>query len=118
MSWAAPQVVALRTLGMLAGGPLPGARQQRENMRMGTEKVAAYTEAMMAMTAQMLSSNVDLMTYLSRQWWTMWWQPGSSFALPKALPRRLHGAALRIADKGLAPVHRRAVANARRLSRV
>ena len=87
-------------------------------MRMGTEKVAAYTEAMAAMTAQLLRSNVELMTYLARQWWTMWWQPGSSLAFPKALQRQLHGGALRIADKGITPVHRRAVANARRLCRV
>ena len=49
LSWAAPQVVALRTLGMLAGGPFPGARQQRENIRMGAEKVAACSDAMTAM---------------------------------------------------------------------
>jgi hypothetical protein len=117
LSWAAPQVVAFRTLGMLAGGAFPGARQRRENIRMGTEKIEAYTDAVTAMSAQMVRSNVALMTYLTRQWWTGWMQPGSWFALPKTLQRQLNGAALSVANKGVSPMHRRAVANARRLRR-
>jgi hypothetical protein len=117
LSWAAPQVVALRTLGMLTGGAFPHARQRRENMRMGAEKLEAYTDAIIAMNVQMARSNVELMTYLARQWWKSWSQPGSVFALPATLQRHWHDAALSVADKGVSPVHRRAVANARRLRR-
>ena len=117
MSWAAPQIIALRTLGMLAGGAFPHAPQRRENVRMGAEKLEAYTDAVIAMNAQLARSNVELMTYLVRQWWKSWLQPGSMFSLTTTLQRHWRDAALSVADKGVSPVHRRAVANARRLRR-
>jgi len=68
----------------------------REMQRMGTEKVQAYWESVNAMTLA-----------ASRYWWTAWTSPWSAAA-----------GASRILEQGLAPVHRRASANARRLRRV
>jgi len=69
---------------------------RREMQRMGTEKVQAYWESVNAMTLA-----------ASRYWWTAWTNPWSAAAN-----------ATRILEQGLAPVHRRASANARRLSRM
>ena len=60
------------------------------------------------------------------QWWNAWSAPwhaliGHSLIVPKAPPtasgKRLHGAMQRVLDETLKPIHRRATANARRLSR-
>ena len=92
LAFAAPQVVAHRTLRMAAASSPPSARDQAEFMRMGTEKVAAFYQSWGAM------------------WMAMW-------ALQFDFARAMSGAALSVTGAGLAPVHRRAVANARRLGR-
>ncbi|MGH8669464.1 MAG: hypothetical protein ACREUN_02480 [Burkholderiales bacterium] len=71
-------------------------QDRREMQRMSTEKVQAYWESMNAMA---LAS--------TRYWWTAWASPWSAAAN-----------ATRILEQGMVPVHRRAKANARRLSRV
>ena len=68
---------------------------QREMQRMGTEKVQAFWESMGAMGLQMAKAN-----------WSLWMTPWQAAA-----------AASKVVEKGLAPVHRRAKANARRLRR-
>lgn len=92
MAFAAPQVVAHRTLRMAAAGHAPSARDQAEFMRMGTEKVAAFYQSWMAMWTAMWSLQMDFLRTMSTAGWG-------------------------VAGAGLAPVHRRAVANARRLGR-
>jgi hypothetical protein len=86
---AAPQVVAHRTARMMLAGGAPSARDRRELQRMGTEKILAFNEAWTAMALQ-------------------FWFPTS---------RRPGDVYLDILGKGIAPVRRRAVANARRLRR-
>ena len=93
----APQVIAMRTARMMAAGASPSARDRREFHRMGTEKVFAAWEAMNAMSL-----------YAMQQWWTAAW----------LTPWSLASTTTRMFDKGLAPVHRRASANARRLRRL
>lgn len=105
LSIAAPTVMALRTARMLAAGASPSARDRRELQRMGTEKVEAYWESMNAMALQ-----------AARQWWSLWlapWTPPGS----KASQRKLQRSVTKILEQGMIPVHRRATANARRLSR-
>lgn len=63
--------------------------------RMSTEKVQAYWESMNAMALA-----------TTRCWLTAWTSPWSAAAQ-----------AARILEQGMVPVHRRAKANARRLSR-
>ena len=67
-----------------------------EMHRMGAEKVLAFWESMNAMSL----AGMDF-------WWRAWLNPWSMGA-----------SATKILEKGLEPVHRRASANARRLSRV
>lgn len=115
---AAPQVVAHR-LGRLAlAGPRPSERDRREFHRMGAEKLAAFGEAWQAMAWQMLKSNQQLAASMMRVWWPML----DPRVLSKIGPldqaaQAWQTATLDVLGQGLRPVHRRAVANARRLGR-
>jgi hypothetical protein len=97
LSLVAPQVIALRSLR---------AHDQREMQRMGTEKVLAFWESMNAMGLQMAKANQEYALFAMRQWWSPWMTPWQMAAT-----------AGKVLEKGLGPVHRRAVANARRLRR-
>jgi hypothetical protein len=110
LAWAAPQVITHRLLRMAAAGPNPSPRDRGEFARMGWEKVGAFYESWAAMSFEALRQQ--------QAWWlavagaTAWpWlfsRPG-----PAHSRRALH----RIVGHGLAPVHRRAMANARRLGK-
>jgi hypothetical protein len=114
---AAPQVVAHRLSRMALSGPKPSLKDQREFHRMGAEKIAAFGEAWQAMTLQMLKSNQQLAASMMRSWWpAAAVRRGTAAALKKPAVD-WHGAALDILGQGIRPVHRRAVANAKRLSR-
>ena len=106
---AAPIVVAHRMSRLATAGPTPSARDRREFERMSTEKVAAFYESWNAMVMAAFSA------YL-RAWlaWTPWTRRSSN-ASHRSRQRK---AALSVLTAGLAPVHRRAVANARRLGRI
>jgi hypothetical protein len=45
IAWAAPQVIAVRTARLVAGGWPPDARNRRELRRMVGEKASAFTRA-------------------------------------------------------------------------
>jgi hypothetical protein len=96
---AVPQVVAHRLARLALAGPVPSARDRREFHGMGQEKVLAFWQSWFAMGWAMLEA--------SQLAWVAVLQ-GARVPLPDA-----HG----ILSKGLAPVHRRATANARRLAR-
>lgn len=104
MSFAVPQVVAMRTARMLAAGANPSARDRREFERMGTEKVLAFWESMNAMGLEMAKAQQQYALRAMRQWWSPWIDPWSAAT-----------SATRILEKGMGPVHKRASANARRL---
>ena len=111
LAWAAPQVIAHRLLRMATAGPRPSARDQREFVLMGAEKMAAFYESWTAMTFEALRQQ--------QVWWVAAWR---TMAWPWSWPptgstRQRHRALQRIAAHGLAPVHRRALANAKRLGR-
>ena len=107
LSLAAPQVVAMRTARMLAAGVnpavAPSSRDRRELERMGTEKMLAFWESMNAMGLEMAKAQQQFALSAMRQWWSPWgpWSVGA--------------AAAKVLEKGLAPVQKRASANARRL---
>ena len=132
---AVPQVIWHRTSRIAAAGPFPDARDQREFRRMGQEKVEAFSESIGAMTIQMLKLNQEAARFALNQWWAAWLSPWSFlsgsplqwFRFPLAtVPRptigvgakRVGTSLARVLDKGLAPVHRRATGNARRLRRL
>jgi hypothetical protein len=96
---AVPQVVAHRLTRMALAGPLPNARDRREFHVMGQEKVHAFWQS----------------------WFAMGWAMVE--AMQKAWIAALQGARMPLLDvqsvlaRGMAPVHRRATTNARRLAR-
>ena len=78
---------------------------------MGSEKVAAFYESWTAMCLAAVQANVSL-----------FFTPLFSWSGPAALgfrmsPARAHRTAMKILGSGVAPVHRRAIANAKRLRR-
>ena len=111
LAFAAPQVVAHRVTRMAMAGVSPTARDRKEFRRMGTEKMAAFTESWNAMTIEAFRANQALTASLWRSVWLPWLSGTPSMS------SHLHNAALGVLGKGIAPVHRRAVANARRLAR-
>jgi hypothetical protein len=109
LAFAAPQVVAHRVARMALAGISPTARDQREFRQMGSEKIVAFTESWHAMATQAFSANCILATAIWRSWMT-----GKPIQLSGS---HIQNAALGVLGKGIGPVHRRAVANAKRLAR-
>ena len=78
---------------------------------MGTEKILAANEAWNAMAIQTVLENQKLALSFMQSLWFPWAQPQSA-------AMQLSNAALDVLGKGMAPVRRRAVANAKRLGRL
>jgi hypothetical protein len=101
---AAPQVVAHRL-----------ARPDRAELHsMRIEKLAAANEAWTAMATQAVLENQKLALRFVQSLWFPWLRPTPTV---KSVSRQLNRAAAEILGKGMAPVRRRAVANAKRLRR-
>jgi len=111
---AAPQVIAHRLAGMARANIAPSALSTTELHRMGAEKIAAINEAWAAMVTQAILENQKFALRFMQSLRWPWMCPTCTM---KAVPRQLSRAAESILGKGMAPVHRRAVANARRLGR-
>jgi hypothetical protein len=99
LALAVPQVVAHRLTRMALAGPIPNARDRREFHDMAQEKVHAF----------------------SQSWFAMGW--AMTQAMQQAWMAMLLGTRVPMIDaqgilaKGMAPVHRKATANARRLAK-
>ena len=102
---AAPQVIAHRLTRMALAGPTISARDRKEFTGMVQEKQAAVAQAWTAM----FEEGVRLQQQFALSLLTG--------ATPKQHAARAKSAASRIASTGLAPFHRKAVANAKRLAR-
>ena len=114
LGFAVPVVVAHRVARMALAGPAPSARDREEFMLMVMEKQLAFGRAWWAMATQsMLAGQVVLESMLRLPWSP--WLPGSPS--PGASAARLQEAALDVLHGGLEPVHRKAVANSKRLAR-
>ena len=138
MSIAAAQVIAIRTTRMAVAGLHPTPADKREMKLMGAEKVDAFTRAGQAlangavplvagMAGQAFRSGLDLLNATAHL--------AASRTIPQTLARQRqladtlmrntsaaqHGAAsnatARLAHRALAPVHLKATANARRLTK-
>ena len=117
LAWAVPQVVAHRVARMANAGPSPSARDRKEFARMVHEKHAAFAESWQAMALQALHSQQAFAAALTRAALTPPSRRRKATAHSLSLQLQMQQAALAMFGKGLAPVHRRAVANARRLGR-
>ena len=77
---------------------------------MGLEKILAANEAWNAMAMQAVLENQKLALSVMQSFWFPW-------ARRPSASTQLRNAAMGVLGKGMAPVRRRAVANARRLRR-
>jgi len=114
LSMAVPQVVAHRVARMAMAGPSPSERDRKEFKLMVAEKNTAFSQSWQAMATQAMLANQTLALAMLRTAWTpaSWGKPAAT-----KLASQAQGAALGILNKGLSPVHRKAVANAKRLAR-
>ncbi len=113
LAWAVPQVVAHRLSRMALAGPVPSRRDRAEFLRMGSEKSEAFAESWSAMASEAFR----VQQTISALWWRAFLMPWLSSNPAGETAAHLRRAQRSILGKGFAPVHRRAVANARRLSR-
>ncbi len=114
LAFAVPQVVAHRVTRMALSGQKPSARDRKEFERMVAEKNAAFAESWNAMVAQSVLANQALVMSFFKSFLATGRGTKPSAGRPAA---QLQRAALVVLSKGFAPVHRKAVANAKRLSR-
>ena len=120
ISLATPQVIAHRTSRMMTAGPMPNERDRREFIRMGQEKVEAFGESWLAMGLRLWQAQQAAMIDAMQQGMRLWSAPWSAPARA-ATPAVHHQAARALSNvigSGMAPVHRRVTANAKRLARV
>lgn len=103
---AAPQVVAHRLARMAAAGTTSSARDRREFTGMVLEKQTAFAQGWMAMWFE---------AALAQQRFVLACLSGTPWSATQAL--RAGAEWERVLSRGLAPVRRKAVANARRLAR-
>ncbi len=114
LALAVPQVIAHRVARMATSGANPTSRDRGEFRRMGAEKVAAFGESWNAMAWQMLYANQALTLSLMRSWWSPWF--GGRPSLADSM-QQVQSAAMGVLNAGIAPVRRRARANAKRLGK-
>ena len=114
LAFVVPQVVAHRVARMAMAGPSPTERDRREFQLMSSEKVTAFGESWNAMAMQAVRANQLLAASFLRSFWlpSLRGKPSAN-----AAAAQLQCAALDVLAKGMAPVHRKAVANAKRLAR-
>jgi hypothetical protein len=113
LALAAPPVVAHRLTRMALAGPVLSDRDRREFQSMITEKTVAFAQAWWDMSVQAVRAN-QMLAVAMLGWFTPFWMPRPSAAAAAA---QMQEAALGVLAKGLIPVHRKAMSNARRLAR-
>jgi hypothetical protein len=113
LALAVPQVVAHRVARMAMAGPALSERDRKEFELMVAEKESAFAEAWQAMAAQTVRANQALAVSMLQSFWSP-----ASWGKPVAgkLAAQMQSATLGILGKGMAPIHRKATANARRLA--
>ncbi len=111
---AVPQVVAHRLTRIALAGQSLSERDREEFDLMTSEKSAAFLESWQAMAAQSMRANQAL----SMSFFRAFWSPSKTAKMSMSgMSAQIQNAALGVLGKGMAPVHQRAVANAKRLSR-
>ncbi len=81
---------------------------------MVAEKNAAFLQSWQAMATQAVIAHHAMAVSVFRSFWP---QPSRNRPTPAKVAAQVRSAALGVLDKGLSPVHRKAVANAKRLAR-
>ena len=116
ISIASPQVISHRLQQFAAAGLSPDSKDIAEFNRMIAEKQLAFFQSWSAMTMQVFTVQQTLWQHAMQTAVAPW-----TFATPQSLgqtaTRDLQRGTLQILNRGLAPVRKKAVANARRLKR-
>ncbi|SHN34118.1 polyhydroxyalkanoate granule-associated phasin [Rhizobacter sp. OV335] len=112
LAFAVPPVMAHRIARMALAGAAPSERDRREFTRMSAEKTTAFQQSWLAMGMQAWRAQQAFGMFWWRACLSPWGPPSA-----QAIGTQLQSAALGVLGHGLAPVHRTAVANAKRLSR-
>jgi len=99
---------------MATAGPTLSARDLKEFNRMVAEKPVAFAQAWQAMATHSVLASQAMVLSFARSFWSA---PRRGRITPAKVAAQLQNAALGVLGKGLAPVHRKATANARRLGR-
>jgi hypothetical protein len=114
LAMAVPQVVAHRVTRLALAGPTLSDRDRREFQMMVHEKHAAFAQAWGDMAMQAFRANQALTTSVLRSFFTPFSHKKPSAA---AVVAQVQQAAIGVLGKGLEPVHRKAVSNAKRLAK-
>lgn len=114
LAMAVPQVVAHRVTRMALAGPKLSDRDRKEFHTMVYEKHEAFARAWGDMAMQAFRANQALTASVLRSFFTPF-----SFKKPPgaSVVAQVQNASIGVLSKGLAPVRRKAVSNARRLAR-
>lgn len=114
LSMAAPQVVAQRLTRMGQAGLRPTSADHREMRNMVNEKVVAFQQSWLAMQSTVIEQQARTFQSLLL----------GAFRGPMGLAQAMHHSTVaasshltQVLQAGISPVHARAMANARRLSR-
>jgi hypothetical protein len=113
MAFAVPQVIAHRLTRMALAGPVLSSRDQKEFQNMVAEKQAAFTQAWSAMAAESIRVNQAM----AMSMFGAFLNPFSRGKSSSKIATDLQTAAMGVFSKGLAPVHKKAVSNAKRLAK-
>jgi hypothetical protein len=109
LGFAVPEVITHRLVRMASAGSWQSAADREEFLRMSAEKFSAFYESWLGMFLAAHRANLRL--FWSAPAWSAAWLGGSH----RAGSVRVQRAALEILASGVAPIHRRAIANAKRL---
>jgi hypothetical protein len=114
LALSVPPVVAHRVTRMALAGPTLSDRDCKEFQMMVSEKHAAFVQAWSEMAMYTFRANLALATAMLRLFFTPF-----SFKKPSAasVAAQVQNAAVGVLSKGLAPIHRKAVSNTRRLAK-
>ena len=114
LALTAPQVFAHRVTRMALAGPKLSSRDRKEFQIMVNEKHAVFAQAWSDMAMHAFRTNQAFTESMLRFFFTplAYKKPsGASAAV------QVQNAAIGVLHKGLAPIHRKAVSNARRLAK-
>ncbi len=114
---ATPQVVAHRLARMSTAGAGESRLDQQELHRMSAEKFAAFGESWSQMALQILKANQQMArAFMFAPWVSVRTMSGAA-RVQSSIVKQMQSSALQVLSSGLAPVRKRAVANAKRLRR-
>jgi len=114
LALSVPQVVAHRVTRIALAGPQLSDRDRKEFQRMVNEKHAAFAQAWSDMAMHAFRANQAFSASILRFFYT----PFSINLSAASVAAQVQNAAVGVLAKGLAPIHRKAVSNARRLAKL